>query len=131
MKLDLSKIEFSSHDKKKNITIPTKLTTELAEDVGFHIGDGYMKHRTDQGKYEFHYSGGRDDIKYFKNVLIPRKTKLFGKRDRFIEFSKKSNEIIFRFDSKAVLMFYRDVLNVAQSPKTCISVPNWIFYLKE
>ncbi len=126
MGLDISKLEFSSHDKKKGITIPTKLTPELAEDVGFHIGDGYMKHRIDQGKYEFCYSGGVGDINYFKTVLLPRKYRLFSLK--LFEFKiKKKHEIFLRFDSRVILTFYRDILDVTESPKTNIDIPKWIF----
>ena len=127
MEFDLTKVEFSPHDRKKGLRLPSKLTPELAEDVGFHIGDGYMKYTPIKSNYQFSYSGGLDDENYFKNILIPRKLKLFNIKNAKMRFSNQSNSIIFCFYSKAVLEFYRDVLKVEVSPKNTVSIPKWIF----
>ena len=42
MKIDSSEIMFNSSDLNKNIKLPRKITTELAEETGLHIGDGSM-----------------------------------------------------------------------------------------
>ncbi|MBI4894896.1 MAG: hypothetical protein HY831_00225 [Candidatus Aenigmarchaeota archaeon] len=61
MNLDLSNVEFSKNDLRRRIRIPEILSEELAEDVGFHIGDGYMRSRKNKNdneiKYDFDYAG--------------------------------------------------------------------------
>ena len=42
IELDISSIELSRKDVKKGIKLPAFLTSELAEDIGIHIGDGCM-----------------------------------------------------------------------------------------
>lgn len=130
MKLDNSKIQFSLNDKKRGIVIPTKITKELAEDIGFHMGDGYMKERTTASShnYNFVYAGhSTDDRNYFEKVLIPRKKRLFNVNAYYKKYNKntkKSIELVF--NSKAILMFYRDALNVKESPKINMHIPHFI-----
>jgi len=42
MKFDLSNIELSYNDIRKNLTLPIKPSKELAEFIGILIGDGYI-----------------------------------------------------------------------------------------
>jgi hypothetical protein len=39
---DISEIPFSRQDRLRNITLPTFLSEQLAEEIGIHIGDGFM-----------------------------------------------------------------------------------------
>lgn len=134
MALPIDKIKFSKNDTRRSISVPKTLSSVLAEDVGFHIGDGYMKERRGNGfvHYELVYSGDKnDDIDYFKNILIPRKRKLFNLDNIKIESSSRNNEIKIRTKSKAILTFFRDVIMVQESPKNHISTPLWIFKSNE
>lgn len=127
--INLSKVIFSHNDKKRSIVLPDNFTPELAEDVGFHIGDGYMKNRVEKTgiHYEFAYSGNYpEDIDYFKNILIPRKHVLFNLTNLEIKKEKK-NAIILKIRSKAIFLYYRDILKVKESPKTDIEIPKWVY----
>jgi intein/homing endonuclease len=129
MDLDISKIEFSRNDIKRNLKLPKELNSELAEDVGFHIGDGYMKNRKGKGfvKYEFVYSGDYfKDINYFKEILLPRKRSLFNLSDIELK-NRRPHELFLRVQSKALFLFYKNILNVRESPKKDIKIPDWIF----
>ena len=129
MIIDVSKIKFSKNDILRKIKLPTKLTPELAEDVGFHIGDGYMKRRKDKWgtHYTFVYSGDYSkDLPYFKNIFLKRKKTIFNLDNLKIE-NPRTNEIFLRFQSKALFLFYKNVLNVQESPKKDIRIPKWIF----
>lgn len=53
---DTSKIKFSNVDLKKDIILPEKLTSELAEETGLHIGDGSMNFYLDKNGYRGMYS---------------------------------------------------------------------------
>ncbi len=136
MNLDISKIEFSRNDLRRGIKIPKALSEELAEDVGFHIGDGYMKSRKNEKgveiKYDFVYAGHiNDDLEYFKSILIPRKKSLFNFNEMKIDSIIATNSIRIRPRSKAVFYFFRDVLDVKESPKDTIKVPKWILENKK
>ena len=129
MLLDLSEVELSKNDLKREIKLPKIFTLELAEDVGFHIGDGYMKKVKDNFgvHYKFEYAGDfRKDLSYFENVLIPRKKLLFN-LDKIKVKNFKLNNLSFRFHSKGLYLFYKDVLKVKESPKKDIDIPKWIF----
>src|SRR3989338_10202632 len=124
------KTDMSKNDLKRGIKLPDKITSDLAEDVGFHIGDGYMKKRIDNYgiHYDFAYSGSDpDDLAYFRDVLIPRKLSIFNLSNLRIQKHKTKNAIFLKFQSKAVFLFYKNVLCVQESPKTDIRIPIWIF----
>jgi len=117
---------------KRNIRIPRFITEELAEDVGYHIGDGYMKERKETRfhQYNFVYAGHSvEDKNYFEKILIPRKKRLFNINLHYRKYSKRTKKSIeLVFNSKAILTFYRDVLKVRESPKINVKVPDFIFY---
>ena len=126
---NVPRIEFSRNDLRRKITIPNRLTPELAEDIGFHIGDGYMKNRISKGivHYDFAYSGNYpDDLPYFRDILIPRKRALFNFDNMKIK-KQKSNSIVLKLQSKAVFLFYKNNLSIQESLKTDIEIPKWIF----
>ena len=69
--LDTSQIEFSSKDKIKKIILPSKLTADLAYDIGVHIADGCMnayKVRTGRDYY-YKCSGNPETEKDLKNRI--------------------------------------------------------------
>ena len=135
MKLDISKVVLSRNDIKRNIHIPDNLSEDLAEDVGFHIGDGYMKERTTSSShnYNFVYCGHSiEDKNYFENILLPRKKRLFNVSMLYRRYSNKDAKTIeATYNSKGILTFYRDVIGVGASPKNNISIPRWIFISKK
>ena len=120
-------IFYSKNDLRRNIMLPDKLSSMLAEDVGFHVGDGYMKIR-DKVHYEFVYTGNNpNDLNYFEHCLIPRKNFLFNFKNLITKKSARKNYIELILRSKCMFFFYRDVLGVQESPKTNIKFPTWIF----
>lgn len=98
----------SSVDVTKHIVTPREMSVLLAEDMGFHAGDGNMSLESNGWgkKYRFSYSGdSRKDLDYFVNVLVPRKKKLFNINIKFRK-QKSSNAIEAYFSSKKLLLFY-------------------------
>ena len=72
MKINTSKINFSSNDLKRNIKIPEEITTELAEETGLHIGDGSMNFYNNKGNFKGIYSlRGHicDDVKHYNSRI--------------------------------------------------------------
>jgi len=127
MVFNLSKVRFSLNDKRRKIVVPRILTEELAEDIGFHLGDGYLgdySTPSNPHKYELTYSGHAIDEKsYYYNVLNKRKYKLFKIKPRIYI---KNNNISARILSKALLTYFRDVLGVICGNKLRGTIPSII-----
>ena len=78
MKLDISEIEFSNKDRKRNILIPNKITKELAELIGIIMGDGSTGIYKGNGytHYEIRlYGHKKEDLNYYNKIV----DKLFKK----------------------------------------------------
>lgn len=130
MKLDLTNIEFSKRDIEKGITIPTKLTEELAEDIGIHIGDGSMyKCNKEKTGYEFCYSANYDERLHFKHI-IKLKKKLYNLKK--FRVRKKGKELRFLFNSKVISLFYNRVFGFPFGSKCkTVDIPELIKNCKD
>ncbi len=129
MDLNLSNVVYSKHDLKRKIKIPTKLTPMLAEDLGFHIGDGCMigYQRKDTGgmRYQFNYSGNLNkDFDYFQNNLLPRKKKLYN-LDLKVKIHNTENSIYVSYYSRVLYDFFL-ALGIPSGKKTNVSLPEII-----
>ena len=129
MDLNLSNVVYSKHDLKRKIKIPTKLTPMLAEDLGFHIGDGCMieYRRKDTGgmRYQFNYSGNLNkDFNYFQNKLLPRKKKLYN-LDLKVKIHTTENSIYVSYYSRVLYDFFL-ALDIPSGKKTKVSLPEII-----
>ena len=67
MKFNLSKIKFSKSDLNKNITLPKRITADLAEEIGLHIGDGSMNIYKKKGLFQLR-GHIRDDKKHYQGT---------------------------------------------------------------
>jgi hypothetical protein len=127
---DLSKISFSHIDRKKAVTIPQKLTADLAEDLGIHIGDGsmYTSGPTNRS-YVIRCSGNAvNDREHYLTRIIPLKEKLFGIRISGKIMNFRENEFGFAICSKAIYQFYSQVIGIPSGHKARIAeIPKIIF----
>lgn len=126
MRLDLSRVKLSRQDLKRKITIPKNLTSELAYDVGFMIGDGSINvYKTGtKTRYMIRCSCNLEEEKEFcENFLVPLKETLFNVRPRIRKRKKELQLIIY---SKGILSFYHNVFDFPLGSKQKISVPNII-----
>ncbi len=117
----------STTDVLRKICTPISMSVLLAEDMGFHAGDGHMSIESNGWgkKYRFSYSGdSRMDLDYFVNVLIPRKKKLFNLNVNYRK-DPRSNSIEARFPSKKLLKFYA-YLGLPIGKKKNLRVPKCI-----
>jgi len=79
--LDSSKISYSWKDSVKGIILPKEISTDLCYVIGAHIGDGSMNIYRRPGQVDYYYNctGHQiNDRKWYDNVLIPLKKKLFN-----------------------------------------------------
>src|SRR3989338_9490544 len=122
---DISKIEFSRKDLKKGITLPTTLTTELAEDIGIHLGDGSMNifHNPHGIDYFYKCSGHTENEKeWYDSFIVPLKLRLFNLKIQAKYLSDNTYSIQFR--SKAIITFYHKIINLPLGNKVkTIDIP--------
>ncbi len=83
---------------------PKKLTRELCEDLGIHIGDGNLY--VGKGNYAISCFGDAiNDMEYYQNFLIPLRKKLYG-----INFKQRiadNNTLVIYTYSKGLANFYQ------------------------
>lgn len=123
MKFDLSNIEFSRRDKEKGIIIPEILTSELAEDIGIHLGDGSLYRKSGSNSPEFLYSGHIKEKDHMEHVVRLKNDLYNIKR---VAWWQKRNELRVRLYSYAVAMFYTKIVGFPIGAKRHIGVPNII-----
>jgi intein/homing endonuclease len=128
MNIDLNKIEPVFAAPGLNAVLPLKVTSLLAEDLGFHIGDGCMaKYQESKGNprcYFCYYGNATKDLNYFKNVLIPRKKELFD-LDLHFNKSKLNHSIYVKFYSKKLWEYFK-FLGIPSGKKLNVDVPEII-----
>ncbi|MFQ5722382.1 MAG: hypothetical protein ACE5GI_07800, partial [Candidatus Aminicenantales bacterium] len=126
VRLNLSGVEFSKNDKKRNIILPYRMNEDLAEDIGIQIGDGCLH----LGKKDFailcsgNYS---EDFLYFHNFLIPLKKRLFKNVVLNLRKHKNQNTYELKIGSKAIFTFYRKVIGLPAGYKNGIKIPELLF----
>lgn len=133
MELDISNIEFSHQDIKRNIKLPIKLTPELAELVGIITGDGKVHLSTginSKGKRYFHYQISifghyYEDRDYYNNTVDYLFNKLFNinlkPRDKI-----EKNLLAGQIDSKGILHFLNTIFAFPTTNKYKIGIPKII-----
>jgi hypothetical protein len=107
MEFDITKIQLSSTDIKKNIVLPKTLTAELAELTGIIIGDGYLYNN--KHKYVIGIVGNpRTDVEYFRYIqkLI---LKTFNMSTNIKQVGRGLRLI---FNSKCIFGFFNHILGV-------------------
>ncbi len=122
MEFDSSEIEFSQNDVKKKVILPDKMNEDLAEILGIVIGDGSVMCKTTG--YRVTISGSNKDInKYFKPVVIPKFQSLFNIKPYI--HSQRTNEVNLVYFSKALALFFRNILQVPANKKD-VKIPSFM-----
>lgn len=115
--LDCSTVAYSSIDKKKEIVLPEKLTPELAEEIGMHLGDGFLSNQ----RYDFRLKGNQHTEKeYYKEYIAPLYKKLFNIEVILKDFISSYG---FEISSRAIWEFKTKVIGIQSGRKDCISLP--------
>jgi len=119
-KLDTSQVNFSACDiKKKNLKLPTKLTPSLAEEIGAHLGDGFLS----GDKYEYRLKGNKNEKKYYDQFVKKTFKELYN-----IDLNIKEYETTYGFElcSKGLWEFKNKVLGIPAGRKNDIRIPEVI-----
>jgi len=115
--LDLSPIDYSRRDLIKKIKFPTKLTPELAEEIGMHFGDGFLSNK----RYTYRLKGNINDEKeYYIHYIKPLFKKLYNLDINLKEFGSVYG---FEIYSQALCNFKTKVLGIRAGDKLDLYIP--------
>ncbi|MBU0757659.1 MAG: hypothetical protein KKF44_06320 [Nanoarchaeota archaeon] len=115
--ISLNNISFSKADKKKGIILPTKISPLLAEEIGMHLGDGYLS----VSKYEYRLKGNKQDEKEYYDHFIKKLFKeLYNLNVNLKEYDSTYG---FEINSKAIHQFKSKVLKIKTGKKDNIGIP--------
>ena len=130
MKFDLSKIELSKNDIKRELKLPEKPSEELAEFFGIMKGDGYLNYYHYQNKYLLEIAGDKNlDKDYLQNYVKKLVKELFNLNSSFF-IRKRQNTMYLRLISKG-LITYLIKAGFKKGKKGNINAPSWISSHKE
>ena len=124
MKFNLSKIKFSKSDLNKNITLPKRITADLAEEIGLHIGDGSMNIYKKKGLFQLR-GHIRDDKKHYQTRIKELYASLFNLNINIREM-QSTGVIGFQIWSDAIVDFKNNILGLPLGKKTNIKMPTTI-----
>jgi len=116
-------------DIKRKIKIPIKMTEEIAEETGIHIGDGNMHVRTEKnGCKSYQYSISGDLINehiYHEDYIKPLLKSIYNIEASILKRENK-NSIETRCKSKSIVLFKNKILGLIIGKKTNIEIPKQI-----
>ena len=108
-------IKPSWQDIKRRIKIPEKMTEELAEETGIHIGDGNLYVLTDKNgfkSYRYGISGDLTDEYIYHKEHIGRLMKNLYNLEPYLLKREKKNCIESTYKSKAIVQFKNKILDL-------------------
>jgi len=116
-KFDLSPVSYSCFDERKELVFPNAINPRLAEEIGMHVGDGFLSAR----KYEYRLKGSKiDEREFYQDFIRPLYKELYN-----LDVSIRDYEESYGFEvySKALWTFKSKVLGIPPGKKTRIRVP--------
>ncbi len=125
--MEISKINFSKYDKKRNIVLPNEITSELAELIGVMAGDGNIYSKNN--RYEMCITGdATKDYNYHKEHIKRLFEKSFNIKPitKIRSFKDGRQCIVTKVESKAIVSFMTNSIGLPLGKKNDISIPNII-----
>ncbi len=125
LSLDITKINYSSYDKMKNIKFPTEMSSQLAEEIGIHLGDGCLSFNR---KY-FSVKTNKKEEDYMVDFLFPLYKRLYNldlklmKLQSVVGFEMYS-KALFEFKNKVLGIPYGEKIHRIQVPESVLSTKN-------
>ncbi len=118
--LDLALASYSKEDERRGIVLPEKLTPKLAEEIGMHVGDGFLSMR----RNEYRLKGSPfDERQFYRGFVSPLYKELFNLDANLKDYGTSYG---FEVCSKALWSFKNKVLGIQAGRKTGIRVPEVI-----
>tara|TARA_Y100000310_G_C20654298_1_gene801205 strand:+ start:85 stop:816 length:732 start_codon:yes stop_codon:yes gene_type:complete len=124
MKPKYLEIIFSESDIRRQITIPSFMTTDLAEETGLHLGDGSMNFYSNKGFYQLRGHIIDDREHYQKRIAFLYKS-LYN-LDVSLRDMGSTGVLGFQIWSDALVSFKHSVLGIQLGKKDNLSIPEAI-----
>lgn len=122
MNLHSESIEFSKFDMKRNIKLPKKISPELSEEIGIHIGDGSLNKYKN---YLYSLRGHKkDDLEYYQKYIKFLYKKVYNLEIKIREWR---DVVGFQIGSKAIGKFKSEIIGLPLGKKENIKIPDIIF----
>jgi len=127
--LDLKNVRFSRPDKFKKIKLPKKMSEELAEEIGVHMGDGCLSYN----KNYFSVKCNKKEEKYFIDYLFKLYNHLYNLDLKLMRLSSVSgfeiySRAIFEFKNKVIGLPYGEKVWRLNIPQPIIETKNRRIY---
>lgn len=122
-------VGYSWRDVKRNITIPSGMSAELAEETGIHIGDGNLFRYREKGNAfscRYSISGDLTDEFLYHNDYVAKLIKKIYGMDPVILKRQNKNNVDTRCASRAIVEFKNKILGLPIGPKKDIEIPKAI-----
>jgi len=120
IRFDLSKIESSKPDIKRELRVPKRLCPLLAEEIGIHLGDGTLSKK----RYYYSVRGDLKEESYYTGFILPLYKELYNIKPPLL---KRSFACGFEISSKMMREFKNKVLGITIGTKTYkVKVPTCI-----
>jgi len=108
--LKTDNVIFSRNDKSKEIRLPERMSLELAEEIGVHLGDGCLS----KNKNYFSVKTNKKEEGHVTEFLFPLYKKLYNLNLKLMRLPSVSG---FEIYSKAVCEFKNKVLDIPYGEK--------------
>ncbi|MAG07962.1 hypothetical protein CMO89_00660 [Candidatus Woesearchaeota archaeon] len=133
MKLDISKVNLSRFDIKRELTLPQEMSEKLAEDIGIMIGDGHIgSYILKKKEYQIYVSGNAYlDKDYISNHVRKLKKDLYNLAFPVSVVGRNKSEIRLKICSKGLVGFYNKIIGLPVNKKENIGIPDCIWEKKK
>lgn len=108
-----------TYGKNKDIKFPDKLTSELAEEIGMHVGDGFLSAK----RYEYRLKGNKNEREYYDKFIRTLFKRLYN-----VDINLKDYETTYGFElySKSLWIFKSRILGIPAGRKNDMAFPEVI-----
>jgi len=131
MDFDLSEIKYSKNDLQCGLSLPTKMSPELAEFLGIMIGDGHVGlYKSSNAKnsfvhYEIEIAGNKKEYDYYKHYVNELIYKIFNIKFN-LRIRESRNSVLLSKNSKALYYFLSTIFEIPPR-KDNVMIPEHIF----
>lgn len=133
MNIDLSDIKFKKIDIEKGLILPEKITPELAEETGLHIGDGSMNfYRRGKAPKGFYSLRGHiiDDREHYEERIKELYKNIYNLRIPIREMPV-TGVFGFQIWSDPLVVFKNKILDLPLGKKLNVKIPSQFFEKEE
>lgn len=129
LKLNLRGIRFSKRDIEKGIFFPKEMSSELAEEIGIHLGDGCMSF----SRNYFSVKTNKTEEKYVTDFLFPLYKKLYNIDLKLMRLKSVSgfeaySQALCEFKNKSLGIPYGEKVERIEVPKLILKTKNKEIY---